>query len=263
LAELEIAPDDRRLLLNAAVDAVHNQQQLEWVLDDIGLPRRAWPEGWRGAESAWRSVFAEFDAGAIEAGYSKLIEVLLERYPASTAFAALHRRYPVPSAGVAAGSSAAGESSPAGTDLAGLVFVSYVREDSARVDRLQRGFEAAGIRVWRATANLLPGENWRTKIRSAISDDALVFLACFSKASVTREKSYQNEELSLAIEQMRQRNPGRPWLIPVRFEDCVVPDLEIGLGRYLSSIHTADLIDDRFDEGLAKLVTQVARILGR
>ena len=64
--------------------------------------------------------------------------------------------------------------------VAGHAFISYVREDSPRVDRLQRALEAAGVRVWRDTADLWPGEDWRAKIRQAIVDGALVFIACFS-----------------------------------------------------------------------------------
>src|SRR5712692_3380826 len=99
------------------------------------------------------------------------------------------------------------------------VFISYVREDSAQVDQLQGALEAAGIPVWRDMADLWPGEDWRAKIRSAITDNAFVFIACFSKRSLARDSSYQNEELTLAIEQLRQRAPEHPWLIPVRFDE--------------------------------------------
>jgi isopentenyl diphosphate isomerase/L-lactate dehydrogenase-like FMN-dependent dehydrogenase len=101
--------------------------------------------------------------------------------------------------------------------VAGHAFISYVREDSARADQLQRILDAAGIPVWRDTADLWPGQDWRTNIRRAITSDALVFLACFSQQSLSRSRSYQNEELLLAIEQLRLF-PRRPMadLGPVR-----------------------------------------------
>src|ERR1700750_1044935 len=117
----------------------------------------------------------------------------------------------------------------------GHVFLSYVREDSAQVDALQKRLESAGIPVWRDTSSLWPGEDWRAKIRGAISRDALVFIACFSSHSSARQQSYQNEELLLAIDQLRRRRPDDPWLIPVRFDDCDVPDFELGAGRTLTS----------------------------
>jgi len=139
-------------------------------------------------------------------------------------------------------------------------FISYVREDSQHVDRLQRRLEDAGVQVWRDTVNLWPGEDWRAKIRQAIEDDALVFIACFSVVSLARPKSYQNEELNLGIEQLRLRHPDDPWLIPVRFDECDIPDRDIGGGRTLRSIQCADLFGDQANEGITRLVSSVLRI---
>jgi TIR domain/UTRA domain len=148
-------------------------------------------------------------------------------------------------------------------ELAGHVFISYVRENSVNVDQLQRTLESAGVRVWRDTANLWPGEDWRAKIRQAITGNALVFIACFSPESIGRTRGYQNEELILAIEQLRLRRPGEPWLIPVRFDDCDIPDLDIGMGRTLASIQRADLFGDRSPENAARIVEIVLRMLKR
>jgi hypothetical protein len=53
-------------------------------------------------------------------------------------------------------------------------------------------------------------------ISHAITGDAPVFIACLPSNSVSRDKSYKNEELTLAVEQMRLRPPDDSWLIPVR-----------------------------------------------
>ena len=71
----------------------------------------------------------------------------------------------------------------------------------------------AGIPVWRDTAELQPGDDWRARIRQAVIEDARVFLACFSRNTALRGKSYQNEELMLAVEQLRLRRPAERWLI--------------------------------------------------
>jgi hypothetical protein len=148
------------------------------------------------------------------------------------------------------------------SSFAGHVFISYAREDSRDVDRLQRALIASGVPVWRDTADLWPGQDWRIRIRDAITTNALVFIACFSSRSVARKKSYQNEELILAIEQLRLYRPDVPWLIPVRFDDCEIPDLNLGAGRTLTSVHRADLFDERRDEGIARLITIILRVLG-
>jgi TIR domain len=149
------------------------------------------------------------------------------------------------------------------TDPVGHAFISYVREDAHHVDQLQRTLEAAGIPVWRDTADLWPGEDWRAKVKRAITDNALVFIACFSHMSLRRSMSYQNEELILAIEQLRLRSPDVPWLIPVRFDECDIPDRDIGGGRTLRSIQYADLFGDRIDERSARLAETILRMLAR
>lgn len=140
-------------------------------------------------------------------------------------------------------------------------FISYVRQDSDRVDRLQAILEAAGVKVWRDTADLWPGEDWRARIREAITKDALAFIACFSEHSESRAVSGQNEELALAVDQLRLRRPSQPWLIPVRLDDVPVPDLEIGGGRTLDFLQRVDLIGSTWDQGAARLVAGVLRIL--
>jgi hypothetical protein len=152
-------------------------------------------------------------------------------------------------------------SGPADPDGEGHAFLSYVHEDAAEVDWLQQTLESAGIPVWRDTVNLGPGETWRVKIREAIADDALVFIACFSRRGVARRKSYQYEELWLAVDQLRSRRPDVPWLIPVRFDECDIPGFDIGGGRTLSSIEYVDLFGANRDLAASRLVAAVKRLL--
>ncbi|MEU0557423.1 toll/interleukin-1 receptor domain-containing protein [Dactylosporangium sp. NPDC006015] len=143
----------------------------------------------------------------------------------------------------------------------GHAFISYVREDVAHVDRLQRILQAAGIRVWRDTEDLWPGQDWRLEIKRAINENSLIFLACISDNSNAKETSYQNLELVLAAEQMRSRLPGKQWLIPVRFSDCVVPDYDLGAGRSLKDLQRVDLFDELWDTGSPRLVAAALEIL--
>jgi hypothetical protein len=139
--------------------------------------------------------------------------------------------------------------------LAGYVFISYVHEDSHRVDSLQLAMETAGVPVWRDRTDLRPGDNWQTAIREAITNNAQVFLACFSRNSEARYKSYQNEELRLAMKQLRLLPVGRTWLIPVLFDRVDIPD---GVREF----QCADLSDPDCPESTAKLIEAVRRILG-
>lgn len=142
------------------------------------------------------------------------------------------------------------------------VFVSYVNEDGGEVDQLCAVLEAAQIPYWRDRKNLGPGEAWKAKIREAIGNGSLVFLACFSDNSRAKAKSYMNEELSLAVEEFRLMPPGRVWLIPVRFDEGDVPEWDLGAGRLLSDLNYSDLFGNKYATAAASLVTTINRLLG-
>jgi hypothetical protein len=142
------------------------------------------------------------------------------------------------------------------------VFVSYVREDKKAVDGLCAVLEAAQIPYWRDRNDLGPGDAWRAKIREAIRGGSLVFLACFSDNSRAKEKSYMNEELTLAVDEFRQRPPGATWLIPIRFDSGDVPAWELGAGQMLSDLNYSDLYGDEHTANAARLVTTIHRLMG-
>ena len=93
-------------------------------------------------------------------------------------------------------------------------FISYVKEDSERVDGLCKVLDAANIPYWRDRKDLAPGANWKATIREAIRSAALVYIACFSENSLTRHKSVMNEELTLAVEEFRLMPPRRDMAGP-------------------------------------------------
>jgi TIR domain len=145
--------------------------------------------------------------------------------------------------------------------LRGVAFISYVREDRRRVDRLEEFLKAHGVPVWRDIHDVGPGEDWHAKIRDAIANDSLVFIACFSKNSEARQRSYQRDELLLAIEQFRLRPPKRPYILPIRFGDCAIPDLEIGGGRTLHSLNYVDLFGRQWQASAERLLEAIRYIL--
>lgn len=143
----------------------------------------------------------------------------------------------------------------------GVAFISYVREDTKRVDRLQAALEANDIQVWRDKRQLRPGEDWKSKIRQAIAADSLAFIACFSNNSESRQATFQRDELVVAIEQLRLRAPDHPYLLPVRFDDCPIPDLIIGGGRTLRDLQWVDLFGRQWQENAERLAESVKDIL--
>ncbi|WP_128003556.1 toll/interleukin-1 receptor domain-containing protein [Piscinibacter defluvii] len=132
------------------------------------------------------------------------------------------------------------------------VFISYVRENTAQVERLRTELQSHGIRVWLDRNDIAPGVYWEDAIRRAIEQGDF-FLACFSDEYSARHSTYMNEELHLAIQQLRLRPHDRAWFIPVVLSGAV-PDWQIGPGKTLRSLQWAELFEDRWADGLQAIV---------
>ncbi len=152
---------------------------------------------------------------------------------------------------------------PAPGSPAGHAFISSDPEDAPQADQIQHALHNAGISVWRDDRNLLPGQDRNTAIRQAITTGTLAFIACFSRTSISRNRSHQRQELTLAIGEFRLRDPDRPWLIPVRLDDCVIPDLDIGSGRTLTALHSIDLFGPHATSNRAQLITAIQATLNQ
>lgn len=131
------------------------------------------------------------------------------------------------------------------------VFISYVRENEALAIQLSRILRENGVDVWLDRDSIAPGKRWKHEIRRAIHDGAF-FVACFSAEYSAKTKTYMNEELTIAIEELRLRPAERSWFIPVKLSDCGIPDRDIGAGGTLLDIQWLDLSRD-WSEGCKEL----------
>jgi hypothetical protein len=138
------------------------------------------------------------------------------------------------------------------------VFISYVSEDAAMVSRLERDLRALGVNGWLDKQRLKPGQRWRDRLRQAIREGA-AFIAIFSPASESRERSYMREELNLAVEELRHRPRDRTWFIPVLLSAVALPDLNIGPNEFLSDIQYISL-QKNWDEKVVALARAILEI---
>jgi len=145
----------------------------------------------------------------------------------------------------------------------GHVFISYVREDKALVDKICTALETANIPCWRDVKSLDPGDKWKSKIRNAIQNHSLVFLPCFSRQSVAKSKSMMNEEIILAIDEYRKLPPDAAWIFPVRLDDSSIPDWELGAGKMLSDIQYVNLFGDNYTIEMVRLIKSIEKLLER
>jgi hypothetical protein len=108
-------------------------------------------------------------------------------------------------------------------------FISYVRENCSDVDRLAQALRRFGVDVWLDREQITAGERWQRAIRQAIKSGAW-FLACFSRESTARGRTYMNEELLEAVDELRLRPATRSWFIPILLSRCDVLEFPIGGG---------------------------------
>jgi len=141
--------------------------------------------------------------------------------------------------------------------VSGHIFISYVREDAGEAERLALDLEALKLTVWLDRTNLAPGQRWRDAIREAIRTGDL-FVACFSRAYAQRHRTHMNEELTLAIEELRARPTDRAWFIPAVLAGGEVPDRTVGAGESLRDFHWVDL-DENWQSGVAKIANAAYR----
>ena len=102
------------------------------------------------------------------------------------------------------------------------IFLSYAREDEAQVRDVYRRLIDAGFEVWMDKINLLPGQRWQQEIPRAIrsADFILIF---FSKHSVAK-RGYVQREFRLALETLEEIPPDVIHTIPIRLDDCQIPE---------------------------------------
>ena len=133
------------------------------------------------------------------------------------------------------------------------VFISYRSIDyTLGVDKIVDSLEKNGISVWIDRESLLPGQDWQITIRKAI-EEGMFFLACFSNNYWNKTINYMNEELQIAIDQLRKMPDDQIWFIPVKLDDCKIPHFEIRQNKTLESKQFVKLYED-WDNGITKII---------
>src|SRR6185312_16282143 len=131
------------------------------------------------------------------------------------------------------------------------IFLSYAKRDIREVNQLYQKLIDNGLNPWMDTEDILPGEEWKPKIMKAIRE-ATVFIACMSTNSVSKRGVIQ-EEIREALNTWQQKLPDDIYLIPLRIEECEVP-------QSLSRFQWLDLFEEEgFNKLLGSLSTSITR----
>jgi hypothetical protein len=102
------------------------------------------------------------------------------------------------------------------------IFLSYAREDRARVEQVYESLKAEGFNPWLDIQDIMPGQDWSRVIGQAIraADCMLVFL---SRHSVSK-RGYIQREIRAALSLLSELPEGAMFLIPVRLDDSPAPE---------------------------------------
>lgn len=120
------------------------------------------------------------------------------------------------------------------------VFLAHASEDKEVVREIHKKLASMGFSPWLDEIDLLPGQNWRAEIPRAI-EESDIFVACFSKQSV-QKYGYVQQELRLALSIYARKPSNAIFLIPLRLDECEIPDLNFyELGVSLRSIQWQDI----------------------
>jgi hypothetical protein len=102
-----------------------------------------------------------------------------------------------------------------------LVFISYVREDVERAQKLSNALRSKGLRTWIDIENLVPGERWENAIQKALKNASFI-VVCLSKTSV-KKRGFAQRELKHALYAEEGMLVDDIYLLPIRFDSCEIP----------------------------------------
>ena len=114
------------------------------------------------------------------------------------------------------------------------VFLCYSHTDNDAVQALCSRLKKDDIEIWLDKEKLLPGQDWKYEIRSAILKSNIV-IVCLSR-HFNKQRGYRHEELKIALEKAASLPDGEIFIIPARLENCDTPDL-------LRQLHRVDLFE--------------------
>lgn len=123
------------------------------------------------------------------------------------------------------------------------VFLIHAHSDREIVHKLYQRLVEDGLNVWLDAERLQPGQDWQNEIRNALIQCDVV-LACLTRG-FDKQQGYRHEELKLALEKANFLPNDEVFIIPVRLEECDLPES-------LRHLHRVDLFTAGGYKGLVR-----------
>ncbi len=106
--------------------------------------------------------------------------------------------------------------------MPGRIFLCHSAGDNVEVRNLYQRLRDDGFFPWLDQEDLLPGQEWSQEIPKAVRLSVVV-LVCLSQKS-RYETGYVQKEIKHALDVADEQPEGGIFLIPVRLENCDVPE---------------------------------------
>jgi formylglycine-generating enzyme required for sulfatase activity len=134
------------------------------------------------------------------------------------------------------------------------IFLAHASEDKPAVLALYNRLKQVGYKPWLDKKDLIAGQIWRNEIPKVIKASQ-IFLACLSAKSANKQ-GYIQRELRIALDILGEMLPGTIFFIPMRLEECEIPDLQLAqVGLNLRDIHRLDYWEEDGFEQLERAIT--------
>lgn len=133
------------------------------------------------------------------------------------------------------------------------IFLAHANEDKPQIRELYDKLQELGYKPWFDEEDLLPGQNWRDEIPKAVKKSDM-FLACLSSTSI-RKRGYIQREFKMAMEMLAELPPGTIYLIPLKLDDCEIPDLR--QSEYGLNLRDIQWLDYWKPNGFSKLAKAI------
>jgi hypothetical protein len=121
------------------------------------------------------------------------------------------------------------------------------------VRNLYHRLRADDVDPWLDEEKLLPGQHWEQEIPKAVRNSDIV-VVCLSKGSITKS-GYVQKEIKYALDAADEQPEGTIFLIPLKLEECNIPDR-------LRHLHYVNLYDETgYDRLIASLQERAKTIV--
>ena len=103
------------------------------------------------------------------------------------------------------------------------VFLCHASQDKPAVRELYKRLAAEKwIDPWFDEEDILPGQMWEGHVTEAVHNSHAVIV--FLSSVAIRKEGFFHKELKLALDAAAEKPDGTIFIIPIRLDDCDVPD---------------------------------------